>query len=304
MLLVLAAMPELKGVFVIHDNINNSTLLFSYINEYLLPLNSNSNGIRFLNIVLLFSESLFLNKIVTDHRLMEKPGFVPAMTFLLLSALLPFRITTFFILISGLLIGLLKILIIIFKQEQPNNNLIAAGFITGSLAAMNTVYWTTYLWLIIALFIMRPASVKEWLICTMGFVLPFYFVLSWQYLTDQLDLKSFFSIGSFAFMLPKYSTLIWTKIAVFITLPVLGLWAYGSQISKMVIQNRKTYLTIFILSIFILVVMILKLNVLGNELMFLLTPASFLFAPFFLSFRKEFIPNLILLAIIVLAVLR
>lgn len=304
MLLVLAVMPELKGAFVTDNNINNSALLFGYINEYLLPLNSNSNGIRFLNVVLLFSESLFLNKIVTDHRLMEKPGFVPAMTFLLLSALLPFRITTFFILIGGLLIGLLKILILLYKQEKPNNNLIAAGFITGSLAAMNTVYWTTYIWLIIALFIMRPASVKEMLICTMGFVLPFYFVLSWQYLTDQLDLKSFFSIEGFAFMIPRYSTLIWTKIAVFITLPVLGVWTYGSQISKMVIQNRKTYLTVFLLSMLILAVMLLKLNVLGNELMFLLLPASFLFAPFFLSFRKDFIPNLVLLALVVLAVLR
>jgi hypothetical protein len=304
MLLVLAAMPELKGAFVTHDNINNSSFLFSLINEYVFPLNSNSSGIRFLNIGLLLTESLFLNKIVSDHRLMEKPGFVPAMTFLLLSALLPFRITTFFILISGLLIGLLKILIIIYKQEQPNNNLIAAGFITGILAAMNTVYWTTYLWLIIALFIMRPSSIKEWLICTMGFVLPFYFVLSWQYLTDQLDLISFFSIKAFTFTIPRYSTLIWTKIAVFITLPVLGLWAYSSQISKMVIQNRKAYLTVFILSVLILLILLLQLNVLGNELMFLLTPASFLFAPFFLSFRKEFIPNLILLAIIVLAVLR
>ena len=64
MLLVLAVMPELKGAFVTQDNFNNSTLLFGYINEYLLPLNSNSNGIRFLNIVLLFSESLFLNKLV------------------------------------------------------------------------------------------------------------------------------------------------------------------------------------------------------------------------------------------------
>lgn len=304
MLLVLAAMPELKGAFVTHDNINNSSFLYSLINEYVFPLNSNSSGIRFLNIGLLLTESLFLNKIVSDHRLMEKPGFVPAMTFLLLSALLPFRITTFFILISGLLIGLLKILIIIYKQEQPNNNLIAAGFITGILAAMNTVYWTTYLWLIIALFIMRPSSIKEWLICTMGFVLPFYFVLSWQYLTDQLDLISFFSIKAFTFTIPRYSTLIWTKIAVFITLPVLGLWAYSSQISKMVIQNRKAYLTVFILSVLILLILLLQLNVLGNELMFLLTPASFLFAPFFLSFRKEFIPNLILLVIIVLAVLR
>ena len=304
MLLVLAAMPELKGAFVTHDNINNSSFLYSLINEYVFPLNSNSSGIRFLNIGLLLTESLFLNKIVSDHRLMEKPGFVPAMTFLLLSALLPFRITTFFILISGLVIGLLKILIIIYKQEQPNNNLIAAGFITGILAAMNTVYWTTYLWLIIALFIMRPSSIKEWLICTMGFVLPFYFVLSWQYLTDQLDLISFFSIKAFTFTIPRYSTLIWTKIAVFITLPVLGLWAYSSQISKMVIQNRKAYLTVFILSVLILLILLLQLNVLGNELMFLLTPASFLFAPFFLSFRKEFIPNLILLVIIVLAVLR
>ncbi len=304
MLLVLAFLPEIRGGYSEFVDGSNTAVLFGYIDQHLLPLKSAGGGMRFLNILLLFAESLFLNKIVSDHRLVERPGFVPAMTFLLLHAILPFRINTFFVLINGLLIGLVKLLIVIYKQEKPSNNLVAAGFITGFLAAMHTGYWTTYLWLITALFIMRPVSSKEWLICTLGFLMPFYFTLSWQYLTDQLDLAKFFSQIEFTFKMPVYSPLVWSKIIVLAILPFLGLWLYSPNIGKMVIQNRKTYLFLLMLELVVFCILLLKFGILGQEIMFLLAPASFLLAPLFLTFKKEFIPNLLFIALIALALLR
>jgi hypothetical protein len=195
-------------------------------------------------------------------------------------------------------------MIVIYKQEKPSNNLIAAGFITGTLAALNTGYWTTYLWLITALFIMRPASSKEWLICTLGFLMPFYFLLSWEYLNDQLNLKQFFSDYGFIFSMPIYSPIIWTKIALIALLPLIGLWMYNSSIGKMVIQTRKTYLIVFILVLIISGIVAIKIGALGKEIMFMLTPASLLIAPIFLSFKKDFIPNLLFFMLIAIALLR
>jgi hypothetical protein len=304
MLLVLATLPEWKGAYELVPEVNNSALLTTYIENYLFSLHSQSTGLNIINLVLLLSESLFLNKIVNDHRLMEKPGFVPAMTFLLIQALLPFKIDSFFILVNGLLLVLLKLMIIVYKQERPSNNLIGAGFTAGLLAALNSGYWTIYLWLITALFIMRPASSKEWLICTLGFLMPFYFILSLEYLNDQLNMKQFFSDFGFNFSIPTYKPIFWIKMLFVGLLPLIGLWMYSSSIGKMVIQNRKTYLIVFILILVLFGILGIKFGILAKEVMLIITPASLLTAPIFLSFKKEFIPNLLFFVLIALALLR
>jgi heme exporter protein D len=176
--------------------------------------------------------------------------------------------------------------------------------VVGLLAAMNTGYWITYLWLITALFIMRPASSKEWLICTLGFLMPFYFILSLEYLNDQLDLKQFFSDFGIVFSVPLYKPFVWLKMAIISILPLIGLWMYSPTIGKMVIQNRKTYLIVIILILVILSIFGLKFGIIAEEIMLILTPASFLIAPIFLSFKKEFIPNLLFFLLIALALIR
>lgn len=304
LLLVLATLPEWKGGYPFPIEGNNFSLLHNYIEQYFFSLRGHGGGLRILNVILLLTEGLFLNKLVNDHKLMDKPGFVPAMTFLLIQALLPYKIDTFFILINGLLLMLIKLMVVVYKQEKPSNNLIGAGFIAGLLATMNPGYWTIYLWLITALFIMRPASSKEWLVCTLGFLMPFYFIFSWEYLTDQLNLKAFIANYEITFSIPDYTPIVWSKIAVICILPLIGIWMYSPTIGKMVIQNRKTYMVAFILILVIFGLLGQKFSILGSEIMFILTPASFLIAPIFLSFKKEFIPNLLFFVLIALALIR
>lgn len=304
LLIVLAVLPEWKSGYALLPEGNNTAILYNYINQHLFPLHEQSGGLRTINIIVLLVESLFLNKIISDHRLIDKPGFIPAMTFLLLQSLLPFSINFFFLIINGLLLILIKLMILVYKQEKPSNNLIGAGFTAGLLASMDTAYWAIYLWLITALFIMRPASAKEWLIITLGFLMPFYFILSWQYLNDELNLKQFFSDFGIQFSIPAYSLVTWIKIIVLATLPLIGLWMYSTQIGKMVIQNRKTYLVLFILILVILGMIMLKFGFASREIMFILAPASLLVAPVFLYFKKDFIPNLLFFLLIALSLIR
>jgi hypothetical protein len=96
----------------------------------------------------------------------------------------------------------------------------------------------------------------------------------------------------------------WFKLIVLVTLPLIGLWMYSAQIGKMVIQNRKTYLVLFILILVILGIIMLKFELASREIMFILAPASLLVAPIFLSFKKDFIPNLLFFLLIALSLIR
>ena len=152
--------------------------------------------------------------------------------------------------------------------------------------------------------IMRPASIREWLISSLGFLLPFYFIASGLYLADRLDLSILFPAFDISFKLPALDLLEWIKIILFALLPWLGMMMYNKQIGKMLIQGRKAYLTMLLLNLAILVICLLSPADISTTMFLMLIPSTLLFAPFFIAFKSNFIPNMLLLALIVLALLR
>lgn len=306
LLVLLALLPALTG----NDMVNaippdGATAIFNTLSGSLSFLDG-SNGLwgKIFFAALLLSEALILNKIITDHKLMEKAGFVPAMSFLLLNALLPSHSTPLSLLMIGIILLLFKLLIVMYKQSNANNQLLLTGFMAGCLASFNTMFLILFVWISICVMIMRPASLREWLLSTTGFALPFYFLASGLYLFDKLNPSMIFPGFSIDFNLPKLSPMEWTKTCLFLVLPWIGLISFNRQIGKMMIQARKAYLIILILVLAILVICLLSVEDMSTTLNLMLVPSALLFAPVFLSFKRSFIPNVMLMALIILALLR
>jgi hypothetical protein len=252
----------------------------------------------------LLSEALLLNKIISDHKLMERAGFIPAMSFILLYMLLPFNTSTVFLLLNGMILLVLKLLIVVYKQNNANNQLLLTGFVVGCLTAMNTQFLPLYCWIIISIMIMRPSSLREYFLSSIGFILPFYFLISGLYLLDKLNLSMVSPTAAIDFKLPVLTPLEWTKISLFLLMPWIGMFSYNRQIGKMMIQARKAYLIMLILVTAILVICLFSIKDMSTTLTLMLVPSTLLFSPLFLVFRKNFIPNLILTSLIILALLR
>ena len=104
--------------------------------------------------------------------------------------------------------------------------------------------------------------------------------------------------------MPALSSISSLKLILLLLLPIIGLTAGSNQINKMILQNRKAYIIIFALFLAAVLVAILNLNQLSEYAYLLLLPASILFAPFFQAFKKDFIPNLVLIVLIVLSYIR
>lgn len=254
--------------------------------------------------IFLLTEALLLNRIITNQKFADRLGMIPAASFLLLNLLLPVKISGLMLLINGLLIFVIEKLIAIYKNPKPNNTLIVTGFFSGLIAAFGTPFLILFIWLTGSLLIMRPASLREWILATIGFILPFYFIGSGLYLTDQLKPDSLIASYIINISLPKLTQLQWVKITLFTILPWIGLLASRNMFNKMMIQNRKSYLIILILLLAMMMICVFNLGNLSHLLALLLFPASVMLFPIFSSPKKQIIPNLIFWSIVIVSFMR
>jgi hypothetical protein len=286
---------EGSGFSIFHDR------LLSFL-SWMDPKRGMASGL--LCAAVLLVEALYLNKVVNDHKLIEKPGLLAALGFLLFSGLSPYSLRSFGLLSNAILIIVLKLMIISYKQIKPYQNLFLSGFLCGIMAAFNTSYMLLYLWLLIGTMIMRPLSAKEWLLSTAGFIMPFYFLIAGLYLTDQLTVRAVLPLLKLQFSVPAFTLregLVWGCM---LFLPLLSLTVAGGQLGKMVIQVRKSYLITMVMFLTAILVIILHVKQPFFHFSLLLVPSSLLFIPFFNSFKRDYIPNLLILGLLLLALLR
>ena len=254
--------------------------------------------------VLIFTESLFLNKVISDHKLMEKAGYIPALSFLLLNAITPNALMPSNIIINVILISIFKLMVVSYKQNRSYNILIVIGFLSGFVASFNTSYLLIYIWASLAILIMRPISLREWALLTVGFIMPFYFLFAGLYLTDQLKFQSIFPAIILNFSMPQLSLLKWISLGCLLILPLLSIIKAGDKLGKMVLQVRKSYLITIVLWLNCILILFLHLNGFHQRAGLLLVPSAIMFAPFFGSFKREYIPNLIIILLIIAALIR
>jgi hypothetical protein len=287
--------------------LNNSqnTIVWNWIYTFSEWINFNTS---FLGILIRVSVTLicalYINKIVTDHKLMEKPGYLPAMWFLLLQSLIPKQVSLDILVMNVFMIASVKLMILVYKLEKPINSLLTASFMLSLIALINATSVIYFLWLSAALLIMRPASFREWIMVLTGYLLPIYLLTSILYLADRLDFSLIFSFQKIEFGLPVLSPIEWIRIAIVLLTPWLFFMLSANQISKLLIQGRKAFIICLLLSIVVSSLILSELTSVSQNMHLSLLPATLLISPLFIHVRKKLLPNLFILILIVLSQLR
>ena len=306
LLLLLAIVPEINPHPSASMLINSQhTIVWNWIYTFSEWINFNTS---FLGILIRVSVTLicalYINKIVTDHKLMEKPGYLPAMWFLLLQSLIPKQVSLDILLMNVFMIASVKLMILVYKLEKPINSLLTASFMLSLIALINATSVIYFLWLSAALLIMRPASFREWIMVLTGYLLPIYLLTSILYLADRLDFSLIFSFQKIEFALPVLSPIEWIRIAIVWLTPWLFFMLSANQISKLLIQGRKAFIICLLLSIVVSSLILSELTSVSQNMHLSLLPATLLISPLFIHVRKKLLPNLFILILLVLSQLR
>lgn len=214
-------------------------LLAQFILNYVNPLSPIVLVIIFHFIIL--SQAIQLNLLLSKLKMFQQSSYLPAFSYILLTALFPYwDVISTGLIANSLSLWILVKLLRLYDQTQPKTLEFNIGLIVGASILLYEPIAILIPVVLFALTIIRPFRITEWLVLMMGVTLPFYFIFTFVFITNNTS--------NFTQFLPKLdwkNPLVQPEWNVILAIAVLsiqflvGLYYWQQQQSRFIIQVRK-----------------------------------------------------------------
>jgi len=239
---------------------------------------------------LLYTQALSFNQIILNRRLMQKPNYLPAMSYLLITSFFSeWNILSGTLVINSLLIWVWAKLSSLYNNKQAKGTLFNLGILVG---LCSFFYFPSLAFLVLVFFgllITRPPRIAEWLVTILGVITPWYFLFSWLFLTNRLYR---FHLPGFHVSVPDLSQkyIEYAVIALLLLITIIGAFLVQTNIGKQVVQVRKSW---SVMMLYLVVALLVPFINSGDDFEFwilALVPVSAFAASTFYYPRIKWIP--------------
>lgn len=290
--LKLAILAHPEAVFVASQSQIVSLKLSSFLQ---VVLGSSPFLITFFAVCNIFGQAIFLNSIANRHHLFPKSNYFPALTYILVTSLFKdWNYLSAALISNWLILAMLSSMLKLYAVADARKQIFNIGCfisLTAMLVFPNVVF---ILLLLLALAILRPFKVAEWLVGLLGILTPFYFLAGILYLGNDLELmKRMIAIG---FSLPNKidnAPVILSGISMLIIMIVTGIYYLNIFMTRMLFQNKKWWWVIFACFFISLIAGIFTVAKGYNQWMAFLIPGSFVIANAWFEERKKWVTNVL-----------
>lgn len=258
----------MTGIFRANNPLNSFLLFiygillkFTWFLHPQVPVVQKSNGFLFNNLLtwikpyfdsypasyfvitylFLFTQAVSFNQLIIRRRLMQKPNYLPAMSYLLVTSFFnewnilsaPLIINTFIIWVWAKMSNL-------NNNQHPKSTLYNVGIAIGICAFLYLPSFAFAILIIFSLIILRPPKAAEWFIIIIGILTPWYFLASWLFLTNNLYSFHLSGFGILNLSHPPINIEM-AGIALILLLTLIGGFFVQSASSKQIVQVRKNW---------------------------------------------------------------
>lgn len=209
--------------------------------------------------LLLFAQATMLNKICIDQKMMTKPNYLPGMTLMLLTSLfIEWNYFSAPLLVNTLLVMMFGRMVNLYNSNKAPAKIFNIGILMGIATLLYQPAVVFVLIMPLALFIMRPARIKEWLTGLLGITMPYYFLALGPLFTDHWNWA--FLVPSLQFDLPVMpgSILVTISVVLLVVPFIIGGYYVQANLNKMLIQIRKAWSLLLLFLIISLVVVLVN----------------------------------------------
>lgn len=293
--LLLCLLVHAHGFFLpvpVVSNVQTGYIGF-LLQNYIQPWLGSSGFWVYILIVLI--QALRLNFLLAEQKMFPQSSYTVAMTYVMLTGLFPaWSVISPALLANFLLIWIYIKLTRLYNNPAPKTLLFNIGLLV---AIMVLCYHPTALVVPVVLFalgIMRPFKLQEWFTLIMGMALPYYFLASGLYLTNQLPLiSSWLPDWEIPRQLNPLKQAEWIGLSGFLMSFFIGLFFWQQFNSRLVIQMRKNWSSLLVMTLILAFAPVVFYSV-GFEAALLCLVPVVAFASATFSFPKRLLfPNLI-----------
>ena len=240
--------------------------------------------------VLLFTQAMAFNKLISDQKLLQRSNYLPAMSYLLITSLFAeWNVLSAPLFINTLLIWVWASMSSLFNTNSPKSTLYNIGLAIGIATFFYFPSLTFTLLIMFALVVTRPFKIAEWATAIMGIITPYYFFIGYLFLSGNL--KNYkvpeFKIGSPVLHNKSFELMAIGAVALAF---LIGFYFVRVNLRKQLVQVRKNWnLILFYLIITLFIPFINTTQTFEYWLMAAL-PISAFVAPAFFYPTKKWLP--------------
>jgi hypothetical protein len=218
--------------------------------QLLLQLNSVGNvlpGIySFISFLLLYTQAISFNQMANGQRLMQKPNYLPAMAYLLITSLFhEWNILSAPLIVNSLLIWVWASMSGLANSRKISAQLFNIGVAIGIATFFYFPSIAFTVLIIFGLILTRPFNPAEWLLSLLGIISPYYFLISYVFLTDKWKGYKF---PGFSVSFPLFHGSRWALAAIIIVLfaTMVGIYFVKQNFRRQLVQSRKSWNLVFL----------------------------------------------------------
>jgi hypothetical protein len=241
-----------------------------------------------LTFLLMFTQATLFNSICNYHKLFPKPNFLPGMSYVLVTSLIPdWNHFSAPLLVNSIMIWSWYRMIGLYNNNRPVTAIFNIGLLAGLATLLYIPAMAFSLLVMFVLIIMRPFRVQEWLVGFLGFTSPYYFLLLVLYFANQLNWNNV--VPKITFTLPALPDSIPVTLGILLLVVpfIIGGYFVQNNLNKMLIQVRKSWsLLLMFLIVAVLVIVLNKAGTYENWIVTAVPFAAFHAAAYYYPARK------------------
>jgi Family of unknown function (DUF6427) len=240
-----------------------------------------------LTFLLLFAQAILFNRIFNHHKVLPKPTYLPGMSYILITSLLPdWGHFSAPLLINTIMIWVWYRMMELYNSQRPGTAIFNIGVWTGIVSLLYIPAIAFLLLVLSGLLTMRPFRIREWLVGLLGFTFPYYFLFLILYLAGKWRLADI--VPSIVFNVPALPSSIWVSLGMaWLVIPfIIGGFFVQKNLSKFLIQIRKSWsLLLLFLLVAVIIILINHVNSYENWILLAVPFAAFHAAAYYYPTR-------------------
>ena len=192
--------------------------------------------------VLLLTQSLTLNRLMNEQRLMASPNYLVAMAYLLVTSLIPeWNYLSSALIINTVMVWAWPRMVSLYNNPNAKTLLFNIGLGFGICSFFYPSSLFLLVLLIVALLVFRSFNITEWLVALIGILTPYYFLFVYLFMTDQLNFATLLPGLTFNYPKIHLDAWFWLRMTLLIFPLILGMYFIQFNTGRMLIQVRKSW---------------------------------------------------------------
>lgn len=230
-------------LFLYPKNISSAPIdgrLYQWLISLLPPKNAMLCAV--IAFALLYIQALMINYLLNAYKMIARASYLPAMSFLLITSLLPeWNFLSSPMLANTFIVWMFIHLFQLYSASNAKAQVYNIGLLAGITSYIYFPSAAFAVCILLGLLILKPFRFNEIFLFLIGALTPYYFHIVYLFLTDQFHFANFFP--RISVKIPAIKNSIWLAAAILLLMiPFLvGGYYVQTHLRKMLIQVRKNW---------------------------------------------------------------